>query len=65
MALLGAAEVLDIIDESADEGAAALMSEAAGVAVLVAPYRADGRDAAMLQFPGGYIAEVHAVARVK
>jgi hypothetical protein len=35
LALLGAAEVLDIIEESADEGAAALMSEAAGVAMAL------------------------------
>ncbi len=32
----------------------------AGVAVLVSPYSADGRDAAMVEFPGGYIAEIHA-----
>jgi len=31
----------------------------AGVKVLVAPYRADQRYAAMVQFPGGYIAEIH------
>jgi hypothetical protein len=33
---------------------------AAGVAVLVQPYAADGRHAAMVQFPGGYVAEIHA-----
>ncbi|HEY2467556.1 MAG TPA: glyoxalase [Terracidiphilus sp.] len=32
---------------------------AAGVKILVAPYVADGRSAAVVQFPGGYIAEVH------
>ena len=37
-------------------------ANAAGVTVLVAPYRSDGRDAAMVQFPGGYIAEIHARA---
>jgi hypothetical protein len=31
----------------------------AGVKVLVAPYQADQRHAAMVQFPGGYIAEIH------
>jgi hypothetical protein len=31
----------------------------AGVAVLVAPYEADRRRAAILEFPGGYIAEIH------
>jgi hypothetical protein len=33
--------------------------KAAGVAVLVGPYKADDRNAAMVQFPGGYIAEIH------
>jgi predicted enzyme related to lactoylglutathione lyase len=37
-------------------------AKAAGVTVLVEPYEADGRDAVMVQFPGGYIAEIHAVA---
>ncbi len=36
-------------------------AKAAGVAVLVAPYKADDRNAAMVQFPGGYIAEVHSL----
>ena len=36
-------------------------AKAAGVAVLVGPYRADQRNAAMVQFPGGYIAEVHSL----
>jgi hypothetical protein len=31
--------------------------------VLVEPFEANGRDAARVQFPGGYIAEIHAVAR--
>jgi predicted enzyme related to lactoylglutathione lyase len=35
-------------------------AKAAGVTVLAGPYSADGRDAAMLGFPGGYVAEVHA-----
>jgi predicted enzyme related to lactoylglutathione lyase len=34
----------------------------AGAEVLTGPYSADGRDAAMVRFPGGYIAEVHATA---
>ena len=37
-------------------------AKAAGVAVLVDPYKADQRNAAMLQFPGGYIAEIHSLA---
>ena len=36
-------------------------AKAAGATVLVEPYKADDRDAAMVQFPGGYIAEIHAV----
>jgi predicted enzyme related to lactoylglutathione lyase len=32
----------------------------AGAAILVAPYSADQRSAAIVQFPGGYIAEIHA-----
>jgi len=36
-------------------------AKAAGVAVLVAPYEADDRKAAMVLFPGGYIAEVHSM----
>src|SRR5215470_3414660 len=34
-------------------------AKAAGANVLAGPYAADGRHAAMVQFPGGYIAEVH------
>lgn len=35
-------------------------AKAAGATVLVEPYRSDGREAALVQFPGGYIAEIHA-----
>lgn len=35
---------------------------AAGVSVLVPPYSAADREAAILQFPGGYIAEIHRVS---
>jgi predicted enzyme related to lactoylglutathione lyase len=34
-------------------------AKAAGVTILVPPYESDGRIAAMLKFPGGFIAEVH------
>ena len=34
-------------------------ARAAGVAILVAPFTADQRTAALVQFPGGYIAEIH------
>ena len=33
---------------------------AAGAEVLAGPYSAGGRDAVMVRFPGGYIAEIHA-----
>ena len=36
-------------------------AKAAGAAVLVDPYKADDRNAAMMQFPGGYIAEIHSL----
>ena len=38
-------------------------AKAADVAVLVEPYRADGNEAAVLQFPGGTIAEIHSAVR--
>jgi hypothetical protein len=34
-------------------------AKGAGVTVLVAPYQAGQREAAIVQFPGGYIAEIH------
>jgi hypothetical protein len=37
-------------------------AKAAGVTTLVEPHSSGGRMAAMLQFPGGYIAEIHANA---
>ncbi len=38
-------------------------AKAAGVELVTGPYAANGRDAAMVRFPGGYIAEIHAVRR--
>jgi len=35
---------------------------AAGVDVLVPPYKTDEREAVVVQFPGGYIAEIHSTA---
>ena len=35
-------------------------AKTAGVEILIAPYQTDGREAAMVRFPGGYIAEIHA-----
>jgi predicted enzyme related to lactoylglutathione lyase len=36
-------------------------AKGAGVEVLVPPYTADQRNAALVQFPGGYIAELHSL----
>ena len=36
-------------------------AKAAGVVVLVGPYKAGQRSAAMVKFPGGYIAEIHSI----
>jgi hypothetical protein len=38
-------------------------AKAAGATVLVAPYSFGDRRAAMVQFPGGYIAEIHSIDR--
>lgn len=45
--------------EVKDLAATLAKAKRAGAAVLDGPYAAEGRKAAMLQFPGGYIAEVH------
>jgi hypothetical protein len=37
-------------------------AKAAGVETLVAPFTADHRTSAIVQFPGGYIAEIHSTA---
>jgi len=38
-------------------------AKSAGAAILVPPYKADRRNAAVVQFPGGYIAEIHSLVR--
>jgi predicted enzyme related to lactoylglutathione lyase len=38
-------------------------AKAAGVEVIVPPYNTDQRDAVVVQFPGGYIAEIHSVGK--
>ena len=38
-------------------------AKAAGVEVLDGPYVSDGRNSAMVRFPGGYIAEIHALRK--
>src|ERR1700743_2079296 len=45
--------------EVSDLAATLAKAKAAGVQVLVPPYTAAQRTAAMVQFPGGYIAEIH------
>jgi hypothetical protein len=45
--------------EVAELAATLAKARAAGVQVLVPPYTADQRTAALVQFPGGYIAEIH------
>src|SRR5271167_1547857 len=34
-------------------------AKTAGVSIVVGPYTSDGRSAVIVQFPGGYIAEIH------
>jgi predicted enzyme related to lactoylglutathione lyase len=46
--------------EVPDLDATLAKGKAAGAVVLVEPYTAGGRRAAIVQFPGGYIAEIHA-----
>jgi predicted enzyme related to lactoylglutathione lyase len=48
--------------EVADLAATLAKATTAGAAVLAGPYAAGDRRAAMIQFPGGYIAEIHAAA---
>ena len=38
-------------------------AKASGVNVLVPPYKTDEREAVVVQFPGGYIAEIHSVIK--
>ena len=38
-------------------------AQAAGVSVLVQPFTSEQRESAIVQFPGGYIAEIHASAK--
>jgi len=40
-------------------------AKATGVAILVGPYTGDRRNAALVQFPGGYVAEIHSAAYQK
>jgi len=48
--------------EVADLTATLAKATASGARVVVARYHSDHRDAAIVQFPGGYIADIHAAA---
>jgi hypothetical protein len=50
--------------EVANLAATLTRAKATGVQILIPPYVTDERDAAIVQFPGGYIAEIHS-ARTK
>jgi predicted enzyme related to lactoylglutathione lyase len=47
--------------EVSDLAATLTKAKAAGAQVLVPPYTADQRTSAVVQFPGGYIAEIHSI----
>jgi hypothetical protein len=40
-------------------------AKAAGVSVLAGPITADHRNSAIVEFPGGYIAEIHSASTAK
>jgi steroid delta-isomerase-like uncharacterized protein len=46
--------------EVSDLAATLGKAQAAGASILVQPFSSDGRQSAIVQFPGGYIAEIHA-----
>jgi hypothetical protein len=47
--------------EVSDLAQTLIKAKASGAEVVVAPFSAGDRDSAMVQFPGGYIAEIHAL----
>jgi len=49
--------------ETPDLDATLAKAKSAGARVLIEPYSADDRRSAFVQFPGGYIAEIHATVR--
>ena len=49
--------------EVADLAETLTKAKAAGADVLVPPYKTDERDAVVVRFPGGYIAEIHSVTK--
>jgi len=48
--------------EVQDLGATLEKAKAAGVKILAVPYTSDTRTSAVVEFPGGYIAEIHGIA---
>ena len=49
--------------EVADVSETLAKAKASGASILVDSFKADRREAAVLQFPGGYIAEIHSSAK--
>ena len=49
--------------EVADLAETLTKAKVAGADILIPPYKTDERDAAVVQFPGGYIAEIHSVTK--
>jgi hypothetical protein len=49
--------------EVADLNTTLEKAKAAGVQVVVPPYKTNERDAVLVQFPGGYIAEIHSTTK--
>jgi len=48
--------------EVKDLAATLAKAKAAGATVLIEPFKSDKRESALVQFPGGYISEIHATA---
>jgi hypothetical protein len=51
--------------EVANLGDTLAKAKVAGASVLAGPNSADKRDSAIVQFPGGYIAEIHSASKTK
>ena len=49
--------------EVPDLGATLQKAKDSGAKILVDPYQSSGRQAAMVEFPGGYVAEIHAITK--
>ncbi|HEY6329627.1 MAG TPA: glyoxalase [Blastocatellia bacterium] len=49
--------------EVSDLNGTVAKATSAGAKILVPPYNSDGRSSAFVQFPGGYIAEVHSLIK--